>query len=117
MERPPSPTALQWNSRFSAAGYAYGTQPNDYLAQVAPQLAPASRVLSLGEGEGRNATFLASLGHRVSAVDASEVGREKALRLAAERGVALEYTVSDLAGYAIEPGAWAAVVQVLARRP
>ena len=117
MDRPPSPTTLQWNSRFSAAGYAYGTQPNDYLAQRAPQLAPASRVLSLGEGEGRNAVFLAALGHRVTAVDASEVGRDKALRLAAERGVALDYVVSDLADYALAPDAWDAVVAIFCHLP
>ena len=117
MDRPPSPTTQQWNSRFSAPGYAYGTEPNDYLAQVAPRLAPGSRVLSLGEGEGRNAVFLATLGHRVTAVDGSEVGRDKALKLAAERGVALDYVVSDLADYAIAPDTWDAVVSIFCHLP
>lgn len=109
--------AAQWDARFSAEGYAYGTQPNDFLAEHAPLLPPGSRVLSLAEGEGRNGVFLASLGHRVTGVDASGVGLEKARRLAAERHVTLETVVSDLADYRIEPGAWDAVVSIFCHLP
>ena len=83
MSRPGGPGAAQWNSRFSVQEYVYGTKPNDFLVESVPALPPApARVLSLGEGEGRNAVYLASLGHRVTAVDASDVGLRKAERLA-----------------------------------
>lgn len=109
--------AAQWDSRFAGEAYAYGTQPNDFLAEHAALIPPASRVLSLAEGEGRNGVYLATLGHRVTGVDASRVGLEKAQRLAAERGVRLETVVSDLADYRIEPGRWDAVVSIFCHLP
>ena len=58
-----------WDERYSAPGYAYGTEPNDFLAQVAPGLQKGT-ALCLGEGEGRNALYLAQQGFQVTAVDA-----------------------------------------------
>jgi SAM-dependent methyltransferase len=108
----------QWNSRFSVQEYVYGTKPNDFLAESAASLPPApARVLSLGEGEGRNAVYLASLGHEVTAVDTSDVGLRKAERLAAERGVSLKTVVSDLADFTFAPGAWDAVVSIFCHLP
>ena len=71
-------------------------------------------VLSLGEGQGRNAVHLASTGHRCTGVDASEVGLRKARRLAEERGVAhlVETVVADLQSYQPGAGRWDAVVSV-----
>jgi SAM-dependent methyltransferase len=86
-----------WNERYGAPGYAYGTAPNDFLVSVAARLPPRARVVSLAEGEGRNAVFLAEAGHSVVAIDSSSVGLDKARALAAERGVAFETVVADLA--------------------
>jgi SAM-dependent methyltransferase len=105
-----------WDERYSKPGFVYGTEPNEFLAAVAG-LIPAGPVLSLGEGEGRNAAFLAGLGHEVLAVDQSAVGLAKAARLAAERGVRVETASIDLAGYEIEPGAWAGIVSVFCHLP
>jgi len=41
----------RWDERYSGAGFAYGTEPNDFLASVADRLPPGP-VLTLGEGEG-----------------------------------------------------------------
>jgi SAM-dependent methyltransferase len=109
--------ATQWDTRFSGETYVYGTRPNDFLVEMAPRLPPGGRVLSLGEGEGRNAVYLASLGHYVTAVDASHVGLAKARRLAAERGVSLETVVSDLADYTIAPAAWDAAIVIFCHLP
>ena len=119
MSQPGGPDVRdQWNSRFSAQEYVYGTKPNDFLAESASSLPPApARVVSLGEGEGRNAVFLASLGHRVTAVDASEVGLRKAEQLAAERGVSLETVVSDLADFTLAPDTWDVVVSIFCHLP
>jgi len=98
-----------WNQRYAADGFVYGAEPNDFVAAVAPRLPPGP-VLCLGEGEGRNAVHLASLGHPVTAVDQSEVALAKARKFAAARRVPLETVVADLAAYRIQPGAWSAVV-------
>lgn len=105
-----------WDRRYSAPGYFYGTEPNTFLADVAPAIPPGP-VLCLAEGEGRNAVHLATLGHAVTAVDQSAVGLAKAARLATTRGVQLRTVVADLADFAIAPEAWSAVVAIFAHLP
>jgi SAM-dependent methyltransferase len=105
-----------WDERYSQPGFAYGTEPNEFLAGAAERI-PAGPVLSLGEGEGRNAAFLAGLGHRVVAVDQSAVGLAKAKSLAANRGLSIETVCTNLAAYSIEPGTWAGIVSVFCHLP
>ena len=105
-----------WDERYSQPGFAYGTEPNEFLAAAAGRI-PVGPVLSLGEGEGRNAAYLAGLGHRVVAVDQSEVGLAKARRLAADRGLMIETVCADLAAFPIEPGAWAGIVSIFCHLP
>lgn len=50
-----------WDERYSQPGFAYGTEPNEFLAIAANRI-PAGPVLTLGEGESRNAAYLAGLG-------------------------------------------------------
>ena len=90
-----------WDARFAEAGFAYGTEPNDFLASVATQLRVGD-ALCLCEGEGRNATYLAQRGFRATAVDFSSVALQKAEALADERGVALKTKCCDLADF--DPG-------------
>jgi len=105
-----------WDERYSEEGFAYGTEPNDFLVTVADQI-PGKRVLSVAEGEGRNAVFLARRGFDVTAVDSSRVGLEKARQLAAEQGLQLETIVADLSAY--DPGIeqWDAVVSIFCHLP
>lgn len=105
-----------WNDRYSGSDFFYGTSPNDFVAECAPFLPPGP-VLCLAEGEGRNAVFLASRGHAVTALDQSAVGLAKARRLASTRGVALTTLVADLADFAIAPGAWSGVVATFVHLP
>jgi SAM-dependent methyltransferase len=74
-------------------------------------------VLCLGEGEGRNAVFLAERGLAPLAVDLSSVGLEKAQRLAEQRGVRISTLVTDLADYRIEPARWAGIVSIWCHLP
>jgi SAM-dependent methyltransferase len=104
-----------WNERYAADGFAYGTEPNAFLAQHAKLL--VGPVLSLAEGEGRNAVFLASLGLDVLGVDGSEVGLAKARALAAARGVSIRTEVADLATYEPPEQAFGAVVSISAHLP
>lgn len=101
----------QWDARFSGDDYAYGTAPNDFLSAEGHRI-PPGRVLSLAEGEGRNATFLAGLGHAVTAVDYSAEGLKKAARLGAARGVSLELVHADLASYTLPKSAFAGIVSI-----
>ena len=100
-----------WNERYSGPDYAYGTEPNDFLAAVAARI-PPGRVLSIADGEGRNGVFLATLGYDVTAVDASTVGLAKAQRLAATRGVEITTIAADLADFVIAPDSWEGIVSI-----
>jgi SAM-dependent methyltransferase len=105
-----------WDNRYSAEEYVYGTEPNDFLAEVAAQL-PRGRVLCLADGQGRNGVFLAGRGHAVLSMDQSPVGIASARRLAAERGVTIETQVADLNEFAIEPVAWDVIVSIFVHLP
>jgi len=108
--------AAFWNNRYAVTGHVFGEAPNAFVAEVASKI-PAGPVLCLAEGEGRNAVHLATHGHRVTAVDQSEVGLAKARRLAAARGVEIETAVADLANYSITAGAWVGIVSIFAHLP
>ncbi|MGD8276862.1 MAG: class I SAM-dependent methyltransferase [Gemmatimonadota bacterium] len=105
-----------WDERYGTDEYVYGTEPNEFVVEVADRI-PDGRVLCLAEGEGRNAVYLAGLGYEVTAVDGSSVGLDKARRLAAERGVALETVHADLADFTIEPDTWEGIISIWAHLP
>ena len=88
---------VMWNERYRGETFAYGTEPNSFLVEHAGLL--TGPVLSLAEGEGRNAVYLASLGLDVLGVDASAVGLAKAHKLAEAKGVVIRTEVVDLATY------------------
>ncbi len=90
-----------WNQRYSAAeGYLFGTAPNAWLARHANVWPAGQRVLCVADGEGRNSVWLAQQGLRVEAFDIAEVGLTKARRLAAERGVTVDFQLADVDGFA-----------------
>ena len=101
-----------WDQRFAEPGYKYGTQPNAWLQAEAHRLAPGSRVLVPGDGEGRNGVWLAQQGHQVQSVDSSSIGLAKARALATERGVAIDTLCADLADWAPPAASVDAVVLV-----
>ena len=101
-----------WDEKFAGDDYFYGTAPNAFLQSNAGLLRTGMSALSLAEGEGRNAVWLAAQGLDVTAVDASAVGLAKAARLAEERGVGLRTLVADLATWDIPAGAYDIVVAI-----
>lgn len=84
-----------WNNRYAASEYVYGKEPNSFFKQQLSGL-PAGKILLPGEGEGRNAVFAAKAGWNVDAIDQSETAKAKALLLAKENGVSINYLVSTL---------------------
>lgn len=105
-----------WDERYGAEGYAYGTEPNEFLRESFGHI-PKGRVLSLAEGEGRNAVFLAKKGYAVTAVDASVVGLNKARKLAEENGVVVEFVHADLADYDLGENSWDGIVSIFCPLP
>lgn len=83
-----------WDTRYQAPEFAYGKAPNVFFKEYLPQFAPGT-LLMPADGEGRNGVFAAQLGWQVTSVDLSIEGRTKALQLAKENQVALEYLVGD----------------------
>ncbi len=78
-----------WNSKFSRDGFLYGTEVNSFIKQNSHLIEKNSKVLCLGEGEGRNAIFLAKKGLHVEALDASDVGLKKLQRRSLEENAAI----------------------------
>ena len=63
-----------WNAKFRGEELLYGEAPNQFIKEHLELLLPLQTVLCLGEGEGRNAIFLADKGLEVEALDVSDVG-------------------------------------------
>jgi SAM-dependent methyltransferase len=100
-----------WDERYGSEAYAYGKTPNRFLADNYSVL-PKGNVLSLAEGEGRNAVFLAKQGYAVTAVDASQVGLQKAKQLADENGVSIELVHADLAAFDLGENRWDGIISI-----
>lgn len=83
-----------WNERYSQREYAYGKSPNEFFQSIIRAL-PAGKILLPCAGEGRDAVYAATLGWKVDAFDWSEAGKEKALALAGEQNVSIQYEVLD----------------------
>lgn len=105
-----------WDERYADEQYAYGKAPNDFLAENYDVI-PKGKVLSMAEGEGRNAVFLAQMGYTVTAVDGSAVGLQKAENLAKENGVEIELVQADLAKYDIGQDHWDGIVSIFCPLP
>jgi SAM-dependent methyltransferase len=85
----------KWDERYKDGGFAYGKDPNLFFKKWLPKFEPGS-ILMPADGEGRNGVFAAQLGWRVTSFDLSTAAKLKALQLAKENHVALEYIVGDL---------------------
>lgn len=106
-----------WNERYAEPGFAYGTEPNDFLKAQAELLPAQGRALELCAGEGRNGVWLAQRGLQVTSVDGSAVGLAKAEELARQRGTSLRTVVSDLAAYDVAAERWDVIVSISAHLP
>lgn len=90
----------RWDQRYR--DHPWPTDPDESLVELVAPLASGS-ALDLGCGTGRNSLWLARQGWRVTGVDGSLVGLEKAHELALESGVELTLVVDDLINYRPEP--------------
>ena len=105
-----------WEERYEGNHYLFGTEPNNFLRENSKGL-PIGETLSLGEGEGKNAVFLAGLGHQVTALDASENALLKAKQLAQQKRVRVNTLQTNLYDYQFEAGRWDCIVAIFCHLP
>lgn len=105
-----------WHDRFSTEEYVYGKEPNQFVVEAARML-PKGKVLCIAEGEGRNAVYLASLGHDVTAWDYAQAGLDKTKQLADEHGVFVKTELHDLADVEWESEQWDAIIHIFGHLP
>lgn len=103
-----------WSARYRDAGddYLFGTAPNKFLASQAAHFGEGVSVLSVADGEGRNAVWLAEQGCAVTATEISAVALEKAARLARARHVAVDFVRTDIFNWDWPNEAFDAVVGI-----
>lgn len=105
-----------WNDRYAESEFAYGKEPNQFLKEHI-HLFPKGKVLFVAEGEGRNAVFAAKNGLQVYAFDYSDSGQKKAMVLASENNVVIDYEVSDVLQLSYEKNSFDAIVFIFAHFP
>ena len=105
---------IVWSARYRDAGdhYVFGTEPNRFLARNAALFSPGQTVLTVADGEGRNAVWLAQLGLRVTATDISPVAIAKAHKLAEEKQVAVGFVQADAVSWDYPRNCFDAVVGI-----
>jgi SAM-dependent methyltransferase len=108
--------ASMWNSRYKTEEYQFGIEPNDFLVQVAGELA-SGKTLCLADGEGRNGVYLAGLGHEVTSIDLSSEGQGKARKLAEARGVNLKIVEANLVEFDLGEACWDCIVSIFFHLP
>jgi 2-polyprenyl-3-methyl-5-hydroxy-6-metoxy-1,4-benzoquinol methylase len=106
-----------WDKRYAEEGYAYGTEPNKFLEQQLAKIPAEGKALFAAEGEGRNAVHAAKLGWKVTAFDLSESGKTKALLLAEQENVSLNYFVENLQNLDFKPNEFDLLVLIYAHFP
>ncbi len=89
-----------WEERYSSSDdYLFGTEPAVFLRENPGWLRPGQRGLCVADGEGRNSVFMAEQGLQMTAFDMSETALARALKLAGDRKVTVEFNLSDWANW------------------
>ena len=103
-----------WSTRYRDAGedYVFGTTANRFLAAQSALLGSGRTALSVADGEGRNAVWLAEQGLRVTATEISPVALEKARKLAAGRHVEVDFVLADAVAWDYPEAAFDFVVGI-----
>ena len=84
-----------WNTRYQTDEYIFGTEANDFIKATAPKAETGQTAYAPADGEGRNGTYLASIGYQVSSTDVSELAVTKAHTLAQKKGVKINAHIAD----------------------
>ena len=102
----------RWQERYSTPDYAFGKEPNAFLARCRPLLPKSGKALAVADGEGRNGVWLAKQALDVLAIDFSPAALAKARTLAAENNVAVTFIEADVHGWDYPDNAFDVVVEI-----
>jgi SAM-dependent methyltransferase len=102
----------RWESRYAGADYAFGKEPNYFLASCKVLLPKSGSVLVVADGEGRNGVWLAEQGLDVLSIDFSPTALRKARALAAEHHVTVTFQQADVHTWAYPEASFDVVVEI-----
>ena len=102
----------RWENRYRVPGYAFGKEPNYFLASCKALLPRSGKALAVADGEGRNGIWLAEQGLDVLSIDFSPTAQEKARALAKQRGVSLTIAPADVHAWDYPDAAFDVVVEI-----
>jgi SAM-dependent methyltransferase len=102
----------RWEARYAVPDYAFGKEPNYFLASCRPLLPRSGRALTVADGEGRNGVWLAERGLDVVSIDFSPAAQRKARALAAERNVNVSFVQTDVHAWDYPEAAFDVVVEI-----
>jgi len=105
----------RWETRYSAPGYAFGQEPNYFLAACKHLLPKGGRALAVADGEGRNGVWLAQQGLDVVSLDFSPSAQAKAAMLARERSVTMTIERGDVHNWDYPEAAFDVVCEIFAQ--
>ena len=88
--------ATDYDAFYRDNPHGLGEPTRQFVAFFADFAQPRARVLDVGCGQGRDALFIARLGHRVTAVDSSVNGIRDLERDARREGLAIDAMVADI---------------------
>ncbi|TFV96498.1 LicD family protein [Leifsonia flava] len=86
-----------WLDQYAAAAAGTVQPESEQAHRFAERLAPASLIVDVGCGDGADARYFASLGHRVIAFDFVWPAIERARALATDAGVEVDFRVLNVA--------------------
>jgi SAM-dependent methyltransferase len=102
----------RWETRYALPEYAFGKDPNYFLASCKTLLPRSGRVLAIADGEGRNGVWLAEQDLDVLSIDFSPSAQKKARTLAAERHVNVAFQQVDVHTWDYPEAAFDVVVEI-----
>jgi SAM-dependent methyltransferase len=102
----------RWESRYRTPDYAFGREPNYFLAACKALLPRSGKALAVADGEGRNGVWLAEQGLDVLSIDFSPSAQRKARTLAHERGVEIAFVQADVHTWSYPEAAFDVVVEI-----
>ena len=92
--------AYDYDKLYGSTPQALGDPSSIFVDFFAHRSATQLRVLDVGCGQGRDAVFIARLGHRVTGVDLSPNGIADLRAIARDEGLAIEAVVADITTFA-----------------
>ena len=102
----------RWEIRYAPAEYAFGKEPNYFLAACRPLLPRSGRALAVADGEARNGVWLAEQGLEVVSLDFSPSAQKKAKLLARERHVSVEFLLAEVHTWEYPEGRFDVVAEI-----